>query len=112
MPKTLQPNELEQIIQPLPSKDRTALRQQDLTPQWLEDKIAACKSLINRDLWFGIPWFIIYGASLIVRGFDNVTIVIFAVGMAYFLYTMFTTGSSGLNRKRIKIYEELRNKLN
>jgi hypothetical protein len=35
------------------------------------------------------------------------TVTIFLFGMAYFIYTILKTGSFGLNRKRVQVYEEL-----
>jgi hypothetical protein len=66
---------------------------------------------MKRDLWVGIPWFIAYTVALFTTGIGNLTLGIFVVGMVYFVYTVFTTGSYGLNRKRVKVYEQLLEKL-
>lgn len=102
---------LEKIISALPAKDRVVLREQDLTPEWLETAIHQRKSLMQRDLWVGVPWFIAYSASLLLTQFSNITIGIAVIGSVYFTYTVFTTGSYGSNRKRIAVYQQLLEKL-
>ncbi|MEK7253831.1 MAG: hypothetical protein AAB316_03745 [Bacteroidota bacterium] len=111
MPKKLPPAELEKIIQPLPAKERLALQQQDLTPEWLEAEIARRQKLMKRDVWVGIPWFVIYSIVYFTKGFGNLTIAIGVLGLIYFAYAIFTGGSYGMNRKKVKVYEELLEKL-
>ena len=107
MRKNLQQSEFENIIKPLPAKDRTALRGQELTATWLEENIEKCRKAMKRDTWVGIPWFILYSIALFTQGLGYVSLGIFAAGMVYFMYAFFTTGSFGQNRKRAKVYEEL-----
>jgi hypothetical protein len=111
MPKKLQPDEFEQIIQPLPARDRTLLREQEITPEWLRENIGRCRKLMKRDLWIGPVWVILYGILLFKTGYSNLTIGIFVIGAVYFIYTIFTTGSFGLNRKRVGVYEALLKKM-
>lgn len=104
-------DEFEKIIQFLPSKDRTVLREETLTPDMLREKIVRTRKLMRRDIWIGPIWVVLYGISLFTRGYDNLTIGIFVIGAAYFIYTVFTTGSFGLNRKRVKVYQDLLEKM-
>ena len=107
MGKKLQPKELDSIIAVLPAKEQAKLRAQDLSPEWLRENIAHCKNLLKRDLWFGPIWFTAYSVMLFVDGFSSLTVSIFLLGMAYFIYTIFRTGSFGLNKKRVQVYEAL-----
>lgn len=107
MGKKLQPKALDSIIGILPKKEQAKLRTQDLSPEWLEENIAYCKGLLKRDIWFGAIWFVAYTVALFVTKFGQLTISIFLLGMAYFIYTIFKTGSFGLNKKRIQVYEQL-----
>lgn len=111
MPKSLDKSEFEKIIKPLPAKDRTALRELELTKPLLEEKIAVSRRMMKRDVWVGIPWFIAYSVALYTKGIGNISIGIFVVGMIYFMYAVFTTGSYGTNRKRIQVYEQLLEKM-
>ncbi len=107
MGKKLQPKVLEDIIAALPAKERDSLKAQELSTEWLNERIAYCKGLLKRDLWFGIAWFVVYSVSLFTTGFGQLTVTIFLIGMSYFIYAIFKTGSFGLNKKRVKVYEEL-----
>jgi hypothetical protein len=107
MGRKLQPKELESIINVLPKKEQIILKAQDLSAEWLEEKIAYFKKLIQRDLWFGGIWFVAYTAALFLTKFSQITVSVFLFGMAYFIYTIFKTGSFGLNKNRVKVYEEL-----
>jgi hypothetical protein len=111
MPRKLQPTELEEIIKPLPTKERKALAAQDLTPGWLEENIERSKRSMKMDLWVGIPWFVLYSWALFAKGIGNLSISIFVLGMVYFIYTIFTRGSYGLNKKRTSVYEQLLDKM-
>ncbi|MBI5915252.1 MAG: hypothetical protein HY842_07740 [Bacteroidetes bacterium] len=111
MPKKLQPSELEKIIGVLPVKEQQSLRQQDINPAWLQENIARCKGLLRRDLWVGLTWFVAYSAALFVTKFSSLTITIFVFGVIYFIFTIFKTGSFGLNRKRVQVFEQLLNQL-
>ncbi len=111
MSKKIEQSEFEQIIQPLPSKDKIVLREQEITTEWLQENVARCRKLMKRDLWIGPLWVILYGILLFKTGYSNLTIAIFVIGAVYFIYTIFTTGSFGLNRKRVSVYEELLKKM-
>lgn len=107
MGKKLQPKELDSIINVLPAKEQAKLRAQEISPEWLQENIANCKGLMKRDLWFGPIWFVAYTVLMLVYGYTPYTVSIFVLGMGYFLYTIFKTGSYGLNRKRVQVYEAL-----
>ena len=83
------------------------MREQNLSPDWLRGQIEQCRYLMNRDKWVGPIWFVAYSVALFKTGFSSLTVTIFLIGMAYFIYTILKTGSFGLNRKRVKVYEEL-----
>ena len=87
------------------------LRKQELTTMWLEGNIEKCRKAMRRDTWVGIPWFIIYSIALFTKGLGYISLGIFAAGMIYFIYAIFTTGSFGQNRRRVKVYGELLERL-
>jgi len=111
MPKKLAQSEFDEIIQPLPAKDRTLLREQDVNADWLRENIERSRKLMKRDIWIGPVWVVLYGILLFKTGYSNLTITVFVIGAVYFIYTVFTTGSYGLNRKRVKVYERLLEKM-
>lgn len=111
MPKKLQPSELEKIIAVLPVKEQELLRRQEISPEWLQENIARCKSLLKQDLWVGLIWFVAYSAALFITKFSSLTITVFIFGVIYFIYTIFKTGSFGLNRKRVQVFEQLLNQM-
>lgn len=107
MGKKLQPKTLESIIAVLPAKEQAKLRTQDITPDWLREQIKLCKGLMKRDMWVGPIWFLGYSAALFLTGVGTTTITIFLFGIMYFIYTITKTGSFGINRKRVQVFEEL-----
>ena len=113
MPKKIPTEKLEQIIKPLPSKDRLALREQAPSEQRLQEKIALAKGLMKRDLWLGLPLMLVYLGTLAWAYFthqnltNNITLSAGVLAFGYFAYTIFTTGSYGTNRKRLAVYAEL-----
>lgn len=111
MLKKLSKDEFERIIKPLPARERTAMRERELTPDWLKESMSRCRRLMKRDTWIGPIWVILYGIFLFRTGYSNLTIAIFVIGAVYFVYTIFTTGSYGLNRKRLKVYGALLEKM-
>ncbi|MEZ4957711.1 MAG: hypothetical protein R2825_29405 [Saprospiraceae bacterium] len=111
MAKKLKPSDFEAIISILSTKERNKLRAQHLSVEWLEENIERCKNLMKRDVYIGIPWFVAYTISLWQVGYNNITAVIFVIGIVYFIYTTFTTGSYGTNQRRVKVYEDLLKKL-
>ncbi|HFA50350.1 MAG TPA: hypothetical protein ENJ95_15160 [Bacteroidetes bacterium] len=111
MPKKIKPAELEEIIKNLSSKDRKKIQEQELSVEWLEENIERTNRLMKRDFWVGLPWFLAYSISLWKVGMNNITVTIFVIGVVYFVYTTFTTGTYGNNQRRKKVYEELLKKL-
>ena len=111
MAKKLKPADFEAITTILSSKERNKLREQPLSVEWLEENIERCKNLMNRDAYIGIPWFIAYSISLWQAGLNNITAIIFVIGIGYFVYTTFTTGTYGSNQRKLKVYEELLKKM-
>ncbi len=111
MAKKLNKQDFEAIIKVLPSKERNKIRDESLTVQWLEENIERCKGLMKRDAQIGLPWFLAYSVSLWKVGMNNITIAIFVIGVAYFVYTTFTTGTYGLNQKRVKVYQDILEKI-
>lgn len=109
--KKINPKELEKLIGVLPKKDRATMREQNITKEWLEEQIEFRKGLMKRDALIGLPWFVAYTASLYFVGMTPITVTIFVIGVVYFGYTIFTTGTYGNNRKRVQVYEELLKKL-
>ena len=107
MGKKLQPKELDSIISVLPAKEQAKLREQDISPDWLREQIEQCRYLMTRDKWVGPIWFVAYSVSLFKTGFSSLTITIFLIGMSYFIYTILKTGSFGLNKKRVQVFEQL-----
>ena len=111
MAKKLKPADLEAAIKNLPKKEQRKLREQEITASWLEEQIETCQNLMKRDVYIGLPWFAAYTISLWQVGFNNITVTIFVVGVVYFVYTTFTTGTYGFNQRKVKAFEELLNKL-
>lgn len=111
MAKKLKPADFEAIISILSTKERNKLRDQHLSVEWLEKNIERCKNLMKRDVYIGIPWFVAYTISLWQVGLNNITAVIFVIGVVYFIYTTFTTGTYGANQRRVRVYEDLLKKL-
>ena len=107
MGKKLQSKELDSIISVLPKKEQAQLRAQEISPEWLRENIANCKALLKRDLWIGPIWFVTYSVLLFMYGITTPIILIFLLGMVYFIYTIFKTGSFGLNKKRVQVFEQL-----
>jgi hypothetical protein len=107
MGKKLQSKEFDSIISVLSAKEQARLREQEITPEWLRENIAYCKGLMKRDMWFGPIWFVSYSVLMFVYGYTPYTVSIFLLGMGYFMYTIFKTGSFGTNRKRVQVYEQL-----
>lgn len=111
MSNKLRQADFEEIIKPLPPKDRIILREEEITQDWLRNNIEYRRKLMKRDRWIGPVWVILYGIALFKTGYSAITIGIFAAGAVYFMYVLFTTGSYGLNRKRVRVYEALLDKM-
>jgi uncharacterized membrane protein len=107
----LNQKELKEIIRFLPSNERQKLLETKPDPTELEKQIANCKEAMRLDAWFGIPWVILYGLSLLLFGFNAGTIALLIIGIAFFTYRFFTSGSYGLNRKRVKVYQKILDRL-
>ena len=111
MAKQLKPADLEEIIKILPKKEQAKIKNEKITSSWLKENIQSCKNLMKRDAWVGLPWFIAYCISLWKVGLNNITVAIFVIGVVYFIYATFTTGTYGLNQRKVKVYEALLKKL-
>jgi hypothetical protein len=109
--KKLKKNDLEEIMKQLPFRERTRIKGSQLTPELLKTEIEKAQKAMTRDKYFGIPWFLAYTISWFSLGTHNITYAIFVIGLIYFCYAIFTQGSFGLNRKRVKVFEEMLNHL-
>ncbi len=103
IPETL----LREIVRPLPARERTALLQKNPDPVFLQEQIGRCRRAMRRDLWIGPGWLVAYTAALFTQGYGTITIAVFVMGISYFLFTIFSGGSFGLNRKRVAVYSRL-----
>lgn len=95
------------LVRDLPRKDQEALDRETLEPEQLRHKVAQAKAYMQQDLQVGIPWFVMYSASLYFFGNTPATILLLLLGMVFFVYRFFTTGSYGLNKRRVKAYRGL-----
>ncbi|MCB0641235.1 MAG: hypothetical protein KDC44_06325 [Phaeodactylibacter sp.] len=96
----------------LPQKERFKLwawlnRPGGVEREELEGKVASTRELMKRDLLFGLPWFGMLAFLWFGTGITIGTIILLFMGIFYFTYTFFTTGSYGMNRKRLKLYRYL-----
>ena len=107
MAKKIPAKELRKISLGLPRKERKQFLQMQFDPKDLEERIELARGLMKRDLIIGIPWAVAYAASLWFFQFHYTTLILFSMGVVYFVYTFFTTGSYGLNRRRIKAYQQI-----
>lgn len=107
MSKNPSPEKIETIASLLPKKERRDLANQVLSKDWLQSQIEICQKRMKRDLWIGLPWFLLYSFLLFTKGVNVLSMGVFAAGMVYFVYTIFTTGSYGLNKNRVKVYKQL-----
>ncbi len=105
------PSELKKILAPLPRKEQQAWLEKDLRPEMVEEAIRRSRASMRRDLWVGIPWFLLYSVSLFVQGYTVLTNGIFLVGVLYFYFAFTRYGSYGLNRKRVQVLENLLERL-
>jgi hypothetical protein len=97
-----------ELVRQLPTKEQGELKRDQLTVEDLEERIEKAGKAMQRDLYVGLPWFVAYSASLVYFGLSVMTLGIFVLGMVYFVYSFTTSGSYGLNRRRIKVYEEMK----
>ncbi|MEY3052597.1 MAG: hypothetical protein RLY31_2382 [Bacteroidota bacterium] len=98
---------LKDIIRPLPARERAAILERKPDADFLQGRIAECRRAMRRDLWVGPVWLAIYTGALFTQGYGTITISVFVMGMSYFLFTIFSGGSFGLNRKRVAVYGRL-----
>ncbi|MBR9923307.1 MAG: hypothetical protein GYB31_20945 [Bacteroidetes bacterium] len=96
-----------EIVNKLPKKDRNQLQLKDLDEATLEQMIRDSEDAMKRDLWVGIPWFVMYTSSLIVFGFTSLTVTLLVIGVIYFVYSYVKFGSYGMNRVRVSVYKQL-----
>ncbi|RMG80860.1 MAG: hypothetical protein D6714_13970 [Bacteroidetes bacterium] len=101
------PDSVEALLKKLPAREQKRLSGITLTPEWLEAAIADARKAMKRDVWFGVPWFVAYSVAWFTLGAHNLTISIFVIGLVYFTYAIFTSGSYGLNRKRVQVFEQI-----
>lgn len=99
--------EKEQLLKRLPRRYAEEIHQTSWTRDLLLAEIAEKRQLMKNDLWFGIPWAIIFLGSLWYFGYTTGTIAILLVGIVYFSLALWKFGSYGVNRKRVRIYELL-----
>lgn len=95
----------------LPQKDRQAIIANPPTVAQLNDWIKHTEELMKRDVQMGIPLLIAYAISLIFFQQQWALIALTVIAILYFSYTTFTTGTYGLNRRRLKVYKALLNEL-
>lgn len=111
MPTKLAKKDLEEILKPLPPKDRKRLMEEELTFEKITATLERTRQLMKRDIWVGLPWFLLYSIALFTKGIGIFSVGIFVAGMIYFITTALTSGSYGLNRKRAKALESMIEKL-
>ncbi len=103
--------EFKQITKPLPLRERERLSRKDISPAWLDEQIAKAKQEMQNDLWIGIPWVLFYAFSLFMFGLTSGTILIFCIGAAYFVYVTVKRGNYGLLKRKVKVFEKLKERL-
>jgi len=108
MPKRLKEKELDQILRPLPMKERKRVKAAELSKHWLDKEIEKAKYAKKQDISFGLPWFVAYGFCLWKFQYTTPTLILFFIGLAYFCYAIFTRGTYGLNSRRVQVFEELK----
>lgn len=104
---TIKEKDFKRIIKILPFREQKSWIREEIQAEDLKDRIQKGKETMKLDVYFGIPWFLLYAISLAVGGLNYLTIIIFVIGLVYFTYRFFKNGSYGMNRKRIKVCEEL-----
>lgn len=91
----------------LPKKEREEIRANKLSKEEMTNRIQRSQDAMKQDLWVGIPWFVAYSVMWFTTGVSFGTIALTVVGVVYFSYSYFTSGSYGVNRHRVKVYESL-----
>jgi len=91
----------------LPRKEREEIKSGSLAKEEMAARLKSSQDAMKRDLWVGIPWFVAYTIMWFTTGASFGSIALTVVGLVYFTYSFFTTGSYGVNRRRVKIYEAL-----
>lgn len=99
---------VDEIIRFLPAKEKKRIKAATLTPEFLNEEIEKAKKAMTMDASFGIPWLIAYFFCMWKFRYATPTLIIFGIGMIYFCYAFFTRGSYGLNNKRVKAFEEIK----
>ena len=107
MPLPITEKKFQVIIARLPKKDREKLKLRELHLEKLEALKKEAQDAMNRDLWVGIPWFVMYASSMFMFGLTSMTVLLFVLGMVYFVYSYFKFGHYGLNKLRHTVYEDL-----
>lgn len=91
----------------LPKKEREEIRARSLSKEEMRQRQQRSRDAMKQDLWVGIPWFLAYTLMWFTTGVSFGTIALTVVGIGYFTYSYFTTGSYGVNRRRVKVYQAL-----
>ena len=91
----------------LPRKEREEINSGSLSKEEMAARIRRSRDAMKQDLWVGIPWFVAYLVMWFTTGISFGTIALTVIGIIYFTYSFFTTGSYGVNRRRVKIYQYL-----
>ena len=99
--------QLELWLLRLPKKEREEIRSKSLSKEEMKQRIQRSRDAMKQDLWVGIPWFGAYTLMWFTTGVSFGTIALTIIGIVYFTYSYFTTGSYGVNRRRVKVYQAL-----
>ena len=102
---------VDEIIRFLPASERKRIKAMTLTLEFLNEEIEKSKKAMKLDASFGIPWLIAYFFCMYKFRYTTPTLIIFGIGVLYFCYAYFTRGSYGLNSKRVKVFEEIKETL-
>lgn len=91
----------------IPKKEREEINNKAVPREEMAKRIQRSKDAMKQDLWVGIPWFVAYSIMWFATGVSFGTIALSIVGLVYFTYSYYTNGSYGVNRHRVKVYEQL-----
>ena len=99
---------IEEALKRLPALERKKIDIQNLDHAFLDEGIEKSKKAMKTDAIFGIPWVIIYGYTLFTFGPHVLTLGVFIIGIVFFAYAIRTRGSYGVNKKRVQVYEKIK----
>lgn len=103
--------DLDKLIRMMPSKERKRIKSAELTPDFVNQEIEKAKNAMKQDMSFGLPWVIAYIFCIWKFRYTTPTLIIFGIGGIYFAYAIYSRGTYGLNRQRLKVFEEIKGKL-